>query len=122
MNETLFIAYFVIWLALAIGSFLFFRGKDPAFKRRWHRPVAVVSSLIIGGMIVLMVALMGDWRATAIFAAAALFFVWLAAFRTRVCPGCGKFLQPRNLITPEKFCSNCGTALDSTTAPPGTRS
>jgi purine-cytosine permease-like protein len=112
MNETLFIAYFVIWFALAVGSFLFFRGKDPEFKKRWHRPVAIIGTSIIGGMMVLMVALMGDWRATAIFAAAALFIGWVGAFQTRVCLGCGKVCQPQNLVTPEKFCSKCGTALD----------
>ena len=112
MNETLLLAYFVIWFALVIGSFLFFRGKDPAFKKRWHRPVAIFGTSIIGGMIVLMVALMGHREATVIFAAAALFFIWVGAFQTRVCLGCGKASQPRNLITPEKFCSKCGTALE----------
>ena len=112
MNETLIIAYFVIWFALPIGTFLFFRGKDPAFKKRWHRPVALFGTSIIGGMIVLMVALMGDWRAAAIVAAAALFIAWVKAFQTRVCLGCGKTCQPRNLITPEKFCSKCGAALE----------
>ncbi|KPK17721.1 MAG: hypothetical protein AMJ62_01140 [Myxococcales bacterium SG8_38] len=30
--------------AIAGGSFLFFRGKDPAFKKRWYRPVAIVGT------------------------------------------------------------------------------
>ena len=112
MNDTLVIAYFGIWFSFAVGTFLFFRGKDPAFKRRWHRPVAIVVMFVIGGMIVLMAGLMGDWRATAVFAVAALFFVWVGAFRTRVCLRCGKVSQPRNLVTPERFCGKCGTALE----------
>jgi VIT1/CCC1 family predicted Fe2+/Mn2+ transporter len=112
MNATLLLVYFAIWLALAIGTFLFFRGKDPAFKKRWHRRVAVFNVSIIGGMLLLMVALMGHWEATVIFAAAFLYFMWVAVFRTRVCPGCGRLCQPQNLITPEKFCSKCGTALE----------
>ena len=112
MNETLFIVYFVIWCVIAVGGFLFFRGKDPAFRKRWHRPVALVSTSIIGGMIVLIAALMGDWRTTVIFAAAALFFVWVSACRTRVCLACGKVSQPRHLVTPEKFCSSCGAELE----------
>jgi len=111
MNATLLLVYFATSLALAIGTFFFFRGKDPAFKKRWHRPVALFGASIIGGMIVLMVALMGHWEATAIFAAAAVYFIWVGAFQTRVCLGCGNVSQPRNLITPEKFCSKCGTAL-----------
>lgn len=112
MNETLLIAYFVIWLAIAVGSFLFFRGKDPAFKKRWYRPVAIVGTSIIAGMIVFMVALMGDWRATVMFAAIALLLIWIGAFRTRVCSGCGRVSQPRSFIAPDEFCGKCGTALE----------
>jgi len=112
MNDTLLSAYFAIWLTLALSSFLLFRGKDPAFKHRWHQPVAAINVAIVGGMIVLMVALTGSWPVTAIFAVAVLFFMWVTVFQTRVCLGCGKFCHPQDLITPEKFCSNCGKALE----------
>ncbi len=112
MNATLLLVYFAIWLALAIGTFFLFRGKDPAFKRRWHRPVTLVTASIICGMLVLMVALMGHWGATIFFLAVSVFMIWVGAFQTRVCLGCGRASQPRNLFTPEKFCSKCGTALE----------
>lgn len=111
MSDTLLAAYFGTWLTLALSSFVFFRGKAPAFKHRWHQPVAAINVAIIGGMIVLMVSLSGSWLATVIFTAGVLFFMWVSVFQTRVCLGCGKFCKPENLITPEKFCSNCGKAL-----------
>ncbi|MBW2162063.1 MAG: hypothetical protein JRH14_19205 [Deltaproteobacteria bacterium] len=109
MNETLFAIYFPIWLALAIGTFLFFRGREPAFKKRWHRPVYGLNVAVIGGMLVAMT--IPNWTAFAIFTVAFMYFMWVGIFQTRVCLGCGRICQPTNLITPEKFCSKCGTAL-----------
>jgi hypothetical protein len=111
MNETLVIAYFVIWFALAIGTFLFFMGRDPAFKTRWHRRVAVFNVAVIGGMIILLAVPLGS-AAVALSTVATLYFLWVAVFQIRVCLGCGQLCQPRNLITAEKFCGKCGTALE----------
>lgn len=110
MNETLFLIYFPIWFALVIGTWLFFRGRDPAFKKRWYRHAYAFNITIIGGMLLLMT--IPHWQAFAIFAPAVAFFMWIALFRTRVCLECGKVCQPENLITPQKFCSKCGAALD----------
>ena len=111
MNETLFIAYFVIWFALAIGTFLFFRGRDPAFKHRWYRRVSGFNMAVIGGMIVLLAVPFGP-IVVAVSLVATLYFLWVTIFQTRVCLGCGKISQPGNLITPQKFCNKCGTALE----------
>ncbi|MDH3199458.1 MAG: hypothetical protein OEM15_01060 [Myxococcales bacterium] len=110
MNETLLVLYFPVWIACVIGTWLFFRGRDPAFKKRWYRHAYAFNITVIGGMIVLMT--IPHWEAFVIFTAAVLFFMWIALFRTRICPSCGKVCQPEYLITPQKFCSKCGAALD----------
>jgi len=112
MNETLLAIYFPVLLMLAVGTFLFFRRKDPAFKKRWYRHAYALNFTVIGGLIVLMAISIGSWPVVAIFSGAALFSIWVGVFRTRVCLGCGKLAQPENLITPQKFCSKCGTGLD----------
>jgi len=111
MNGTHLIVYFVIWFALAIGTFLFFMGRDPAFKHRWYRRVSVFNMAVIGGMLILLAVPFG-LVAVAVCTVATLYFLWLAVFQIRVCLGCGKLCQPRNLITAEKFCGKCGTALE----------
>jgi hypothetical protein len=110
MNETLFVIYFPIWIACVIGTWLFFRGRDPAFKKHWYRRVSAFNLTLIGGMIVLMAIPMS--LPFAIFGAAFLLLMWIPISRTRVCLGCGKVCQPENLITPQKFCSKCGASLD----------
>ena len=111
VNETLVTIYFVVWFALAIGTFLFFMGREPAFKHRWYRSVSAFNMAVIGGMIVLMVIPFGP-VAIAVSTVATLYLLWVTVFQVRVCMGCGKICQPRNLITAEKFCGKCGTALE----------
>ncbi|MDH3625704.1 MAG: hypothetical protein OES69_11565 [Myxococcales bacterium] len=110
MNETLFAIYFPIWFALVIGTWLFFRGRDSAFKKRWYRRVSAFNVTVIVGMIVLMAIPMS--LPFAILGAAMLPLMWIPIYRTRVCLACGKVCQPENLITPQKFCSKCGAGLD----------
>ena len=110
MNETLWIIYFPVWFALAIGSLLVFWKRDPAFKKRWYRRVSAFNLAIIGGMLVLMT--IPNWLAFAIFLAATLFIGWVSVFQTCVYISCGKVSQPDNLITAPCFCRKCGANLD----------
>ncbi len=109
MNETLLVLYFPVWIACVIGTWLFFRGRDPAFKKRWYHRASVFNGIVIGGMIVLIA--IPNWSFV-ILTAAILLLTWVAIFRARVCPECGKVCQSEYLITPQKFCSNCGAGLD----------
>lgn len=109
MNETILAIYLSVWLACAVGSVLFFWGRSPQFKKRWHRRVAAFDVIVIGGM--LIAATIPHWRMLFFFAGASLFIGWVAVFQTRVCPSCGKVSQPANLVSAPNFCRKCGMRL-----------
>jgi hypothetical protein len=113
VNPKLMMVYFVVWTVCAVGTTVLFWRRDPAFKRRWHRPIAIFNTVVIGGFILVFVAQMAPpWWVFLIFLGTLLFIGWVSVFQTRVCAQCGKICQPDNLVTAPRFCRSCGAKLD----------
>lgn len=103
-----FAFFFVCWIALGVGSWLYVRSRPgAAAKRRAHRVFTVVAGLIFTAF-----ATWTDPRAVIIVIPAVVLITWLNLRYTRFCDNCGKTItaQPFQKIA---FCPRCGTALQA---------
>ncbi len=107
--ETLFFVYFVVFAAVVIGHWLYFRKKDPVFRWRWHARTILLVGFIIGGYLVVLAGLTSRSWAMAggalVFAVAILF---LNITLTTICHSCGKAAQSQSLTSAAKYCIHCG--------------
>ena len=115
MSQYFPIVYFSVWIALVIGSWLFFRRLDSKAKKVWHPRIGLVNLAVIAPFFVGPFLLRGTWLGLAVLVVFFVFFIYAGVFKTRVCESCGTATQPQNLLTAAEFCSNCGEKLSPTT-------
>ncbi|MGH9341211.1 MAG: hypothetical protein ACRD1R_16830 [Acidobacteriota bacterium] len=113
MLDTLIVIYFGIWILMVAGTLFFFWGRNPAFKKKWHRPVGIINGIVIGGLLILIaVAMKVPWQFLVFFVAAATLIEYFMLVKIRVCGECGRTVQPQRLVDTPKYCPRCGAALD----------
>lgn len=99
--------YFVVFVALAGGTWLFMRKLDAPDKKRLYARVVLLNSTVIGGfMIAMMLAGGAGCTAFVIIPIGAGFF-YLNATRNRLCMQCNRNVAPSGLAACE-FCPRCG--------------
>jgi hypothetical protein len=102
-----FTVFFILWLALGMGSAaFFFLSKNAALKRRVWPPFIIVTGLIFGGFV---------WATSPhvpwFFYLAIVAITLLNLRAVRFCDACGKTNQSSNPFSSVKFCSKCGAKL-----------
>jgi phosphatidylserine synthase len=106
----IFIIYFIVLIAFAIGSTLWIRRQPtPQLKKQCSNKIS-----ILGGVIFLIFILAFLWKQPVelLFAAPALvFIVWLQIRNTFYCDNCGKRSQPSNWFASTYHCPYCGHKL-----------
>ena len=109
------------WIVLAIvGFFLFYFGKDAAFKRKWF-PRYIV---LVGVLFVFFVATqsvvssgsLGSLGILVVIVPAVYLISYMNIRTTKFCNKCGTTLINMNPFSPMKFCSKCGAGLDAKAA------
>ena len=105
-----FAVFFVFWIALGLGSFLFFQfSRDAKLKRRiW--PILIICIAIIFGCFVLYMT-GGDARVLFIMIPAIILISFLNLRTTRFCNSCGKTLHRQPVFSRPQFCPYCGAQL-----------
>ena len=112
MEDTLFFTYGVTVLLLLIGSLLFMRGRDPAFKKRWQPRLALLSFIVIGGFtMIMLVTIMKPPPVMLLVFVATLLLIGFSWTKIRVCGNCGKTVQPETFFRASKFCPRCGAEI-----------
>lgn len=105
-DESVFLKFAVVWLALGIGSTLYIRSRPTtAEKRRAHRIVAVGAGVAFGAFV--------TWfsPASAVLMLPALVLITvLNLCNTRFCDRCGKMVHVRPFERMD-FCPRCGAPL-----------
>jgi hypothetical protein len=106
--EKVFPIFFVTWIALGIGSALFYAKAGLETKRRWH-PRLVIGT---GALFFAFALTMQPNLATLLFAAPAVALIIILNWKlTKFCPKCGRTAYAR--LSPNRFCQRCGAALDT---------
>ena len=105
--EALFPFFFAVWIALGIGTSIFYLRAGFETKRRWH------PRIVIGvGILFLAFALTTkpDLKML-LFAGPAIALITILNWkRTKFCPQCGRTAYAQ--FRPNYFCQTCGAALD----------
>jgi len=110
--------FFGTWIVLGIaGFFLFYRGRDTDFKRKWFPRFVVLVGILFVGFATTLFYL--PTRSTE--SLRMLFFVvpatcvisWLNIKFTRFCDSCGHMIHNHNWFSPMNFCPKCGAELDA---------
>jgi hypothetical protein len=108
--ENNFFYFWLCWLGLGLGSFLFFHFNKNAGLKRFILPFF----LVFAGAVFLYIVWL-EIRDIKIFFVAAGFtaiITFLNFRKTRFCNNCGSTVYGRKLIARPKECPRCETALD----------
>lgn len=106
--ESAFPFFFVGWIALGLGSWLYIRSRpNAAAKRRAHQLLTVISGMIFTGFAIWMIP-----PAAIIMVPAVVLITWLNLRNTHFCDHCGKMVvaQPFQRVA---FCPRCGARLQA---------
>jgi hypothetical protein len=114
VNESFPAIYFSVWIALVIGSWLFFRRLDPKAKKVWQPRIGLFNLAVIGLFFLGPMLLSQNWLSVAVLIVFFAFFIYFGVYMTRVCESCGSATQPQSLFTAAEFCSKCGAKLTAT--------
>ena len=106
----LFPVYFVVWAALALGLWLFFRGRTPEFKWRWRTRASLLSNVVIGAFLAVLMLLMAGWLAGSLAGFVAIGIAYVNTARTTLCHHCGRGGRV-SFSSSWGFCGRCGTPL-----------
>jgi hypothetical protein len=103
-----FPVFFFVWVALAIGGFVFFTtNKDAARKRRLFPRLAIGAGAAFG----LVIAAMAPWPAALLFIPFIGVITWLNIRMTRFCDACGRTLINHAWWAKMNYCPYCGAKL-----------
>ena len=103
-----FPVFFVFWIALAAGGFLFFVfNKDVALKKRVF-PRLVIGAGAVFGLVIFIAA---PSPVALLFAPFIALITWLNIRMTRFCAACGKMLINHQWWLRMAFCPYCGAKL-----------
>jgi len=98
-------------VAIAIGGWLFLRGKNPAAKRHWYPRLTAINSVIVFSLMSIILVAWQQPTGIIFIAVFGSLITYLSVTRTRVCEKCGRVSQPQNLISAPEFCPKCGAPL-----------
>lgn len=108
--------FFAAWVSAAIaGYFLFVRGSDAAFKRKWFPWYIVLVGACFAGFVLLPEHLTvtefkaDPWLFVPLLAIGVICYVNIRV--TKFCDHCGSVTFPAGGFTPPKNCSKCGRPL-----------
>lgn len=110
-QEIVFGCFFATWAVLGVVQyFLFFRGDDAAFKRRWYPRFVIATGLLLAAFIATMKAPMGaDPFALAMIGLIPL-IAWLNIRNSAFCDKCAGYLFWWS--SPPVACPKCGARFD----------
>ena len=110
--------FFGTWIVLGIdGFFLFYLGKDVAFKRKWFPRYVILAGVLF---VVFATSIMA-FSANSLEILGMLAFIilitsiisYLNIKMTRFCDKCGATLVNQNWFVAMKFCPKCGAELNA---------
>jgi hypothetical protein len=109
---------FGTWVVLGIsGFFLFYLGRDVAFKRKWFPRYIVLANSLGVFLSTTLIAHSsrspGTLNVLMIIAPAVCLISYLNIKLTRFCDRCGSTLYNQGLFPWIKFCPRCGAELDA---------
>ena len=105
--EKLFPFFFAVWIALGIGTALFYARAGLQTKRRWH-PRLVIGA---GALFLAFALTMQPGLKMLLSAGPAVALITILNWKlTKFCPQCGRTAYAR--LNPNRFCQSCGAALD----------
>ena len=120
VNEWISIQQWRVGLAIALGLLfwvlglagfcLFFLVEDAAFKRRWYRPFAILSSTVL---VCAVIAMGLPPRLLFLFIPAIVLVSFLNIRSIRFCGRCGMTNGMNGLVGRPRFCAKCGAALET---------
>jgi len=110
---SVFAIFFVCWILLGIGTWIFYSKTSYETKKKWHPVIGIGTGVaflafaewISGGYL--------PW----IFVVAVVLIIFLTIRNTQFCPRCGATLYARTFSRP-RFCARCGTDLQNQTPGP----
>jgi hypothetical protein len=110
--------FFGTWIVLGVGGFfLFYLGRDVAFKRKWFpRFITFVGVLFVFFSTTLMVLSsrsLGALSILVIVVPAVFLISFLNIKFTKFCDKCGATVYDQSWFAPMKYCSKCGAELDA---------
>lgn len=102
------IAYFVVWVLLAVTFYAVFRiHRDPEFRIRWYAKIGAGVSLVI---LFFMFWLVPNWQGLLLVGVAGGLIIYLNVTKTTICTRCGKIIQPVGFLQRAQCCPHCGGA------------
>jgi hypothetical protein len=106
------------WIVLGIaGFFLFYFGKDAAFKRKWFpRYIVLVGVLFVffvATQVVVSSGSLGGLGILVVIVPAVFAISYMNIRTTKFCNKCGTTLINMSPFSPMKFCFKCGAELDA---------
>jgi hypothetical protein len=111
MRENIFPVFFVVWVALGLaGFFLFYRGKDAQFKRKyftWY--------VILAGVLFISFGLAMGFPSEALYfmVPAVALITYLNIKSTKFCDNCGSTIVNQMWLTRAERCAKCGAKLNN---------
>jgi predicted RNA-binding Zn-ribbon protein involved in translation (DUF1610 family) len=114
--QPLVIIDFILWLALAIGSWCLIRSQpDAASKTIWFRRsmIALVVLVLAAGAPFALASgdSFGAVMFFVMFVPTGVLIAWFTIATTYFCPGCGRRSRNRNIFAHTFHCPHCGHRL-----------
>jgi hypothetical protein len=110
LKPILLFFYFLVWLILAVGSFMLFWRKGPEFKKCYYHKVALFNILVIGIFMLVIAWPYPVGLALVLFGGGIIGF-WGFKY-VKICASCGLVVQ-QNPFNPVNICWKCGSNLNS---------
>lgn len=107
--------YFIAFVLVAAGSWLFLRRLEPKLKKKWYPRISLLGIAVIGPFLLLPWFVWGQWPFGLVGLAFVVFVGYSSVKLIRVCDSCGYLAQPQGLIVAAKFCPKCGARMTPST-------
>lgn len=107
------IAYFLVFGLLVVGGWLFSRRISPERKQYWYPRLTLLGIALIGGFAIFQAIQAANFWGALIFAVALLVVGYRSVVVNRVCRSCGHVSHGDKLLSPGKFCPECGAEMNS---------
>ncbi|MFA6271426.1 MAG: hypothetical protein WC657_09570 [Candidatus Paceibacterota bacterium] len=100
------IAYFIVWVALAIFTAIVYRiRRDAEFRIKWHARLSLSVGILILGFMFLLAP---SWESLLFIGGFGGFIIFLNISMTTICKSCGRMIQAIGVIHRAKHCPHCG--------------
>lgn len=110
---SLFVFFFVCWILLGIGSWIFYAKASYQTKKTWHPFIMAGAGIVFLAFAESILHGFLPW----LFVAAIILIIFLNIRNTQFCPRCGATLYARS-FSRARFCSRCGADLQDETPRP----